>query len=107
MNVRVNFMNAFLKDERELSGMKKFLGLIVLLIGLGGADTALAAPSELWPAQPLLPGALIFDVTDARFGAVPDDGKDDTKAIQAAIAAAAALENRRAPITSVTPWPVL
>jgi hypothetical protein len=85
MSVRFDFMNAFLKEERELSGMKKFLGLIVLLIGFGGAGAASAAPSEWWPAQPLLPGALIFDVTDARFGAVPDDGKDDTKAIQAAM----------------------
>ncbi len=32
----------------------------------------------------------VFDVTHARFGAVPDDGKEDTLAIQAAIDAAAA-----------------
>ncbi|MGA1194750.1 MAG: glycosyl hydrolase family 28-related protein, partial [Kiritimatiellia bacterium] len=42
--------------------------------------------------MPLLPGAFVFDVTDERFGAVPDDDKDDTKAIQAAIEAAAAHE---------------
>lgn len=33
----------------------------------------------------------VFDVTDVRFGAVPDDGKEDTLAIQAAIDAAAAV----------------
>lgn len=32
----------------------------------------------------------VFDVTHVRFGAVPDDGKEDTSAIQAAIDAAAA-----------------
>ncbi|PIE63156.1 MAG: virulence factor [Desulfobacter postgatei] len=33
----------------------------------------------------------VFDVTHVRFGAVPDDGKEDTLAIQAAIDAAAAV----------------
>jgi len=75
-----------------MSKMKGLFGSIVLCIGIGGAGAASAAPAELWQAQPLLPGALVFDVTEARFGAVPDDGKDDTAAIQAAIAAAAAHE---------------
>jgi len=33
----------------------------------------------------------VFDVTDDKFGAVPDDGKEDTAAIQAAVNAAAAV----------------
>lgn len=32
----------------------------------------------------------VFDVTDPRFGAIPDDGRDDTAAIQAAVDAAGA-----------------
>ena len=32
----------------------------------------------------------VFDVTDPRFGALPDDGRDDTAAIQAAVDAAGA-----------------
>ncbi|MFA7014068.1 MAG: glycosyl hydrolase family 28-related protein, partial [Desulfobacterales bacterium] len=38
---------------------------------------------------PDVPGP-VFDVAASRFGAVPDDGKDDTAAIQAAIDAAGA-----------------
>jgi hypothetical protein len=79
--------------------MKKFLGLILLVLstgllftGCGMTEVTPSGSSELSQAHPLLPGALVFDVTDARFGAIPDDGKDDTKAIQSAIAAAAAHE---------------
>ena len=75
--------------------MKKLVRLILLINCLGTPGWLLAAPSLNWDAHSLLPGALVFDVTDARFGAVPDDGKDDTKAIQAAIAAAAALEKSK------------
>ena len=42
--------------------------------------------------QQLLPGAFIFDVTDPKYGAIPNDGQDDTLAIQAAINEAAAFE---------------
>lgn len=58
---------------------------------LGGAfsqslPTAQAAVS----APPLLPGATYVDVTQAPYHAVPNDAIDDTRAIQAAINAAAA-----------------
>ncbi|MGB0792371.1 MAG: glycosyl hydrolase family 28-related protein [Opitutales bacterium] len=75
--------------------MKKLVRLILLINCWGTAAWLSAASSLNWDAHSLLPGALVFDVTDARFGAVPDDGKDDTKAIQAAIAAAAALEQSK------------
>jgi hypothetical protein len=84
-----------IKAGKELNFMKKLVRLILLINCLGTPGWLLAAPSLNWDAHSLLPGALVFDVTDARFGAVPDDGKDDTKAIQAAIAAAAALEKSK------------
>ena len=64
----------------------------LLFVGCGGAGVVSAAPPGRWQPMPILPDAMVFDVTDARFGAVPDDGKDDTEAIQAAIQAAATLE---------------
>jgi hypothetical protein len=76
----------------ERNAVNKIFGLILLLSGSAEAGILSAEASIHQEAHPLLPGALVFDVTDARFGAVPDDGKDDTKAIQAAIAAAAAHE---------------
>lgn len=72
--------------------MKKIFSLILLLNWYGAPGMVCAESSMHLEAHPLLPGAMVFDVTDARFGAVPDDGKDDTVAIQAAIAAASALE---------------
>ena len=72
--------------------MKNILSLVLVLNLSTLLGVIHAEPADNWAAHPLLPGAFVFDVTDARFGAIPDDGKDDTKAIQAAIEAAAAHE---------------
>lgn len=72
--------------------MKHILCLVLVLNWSALIGGISAEPAVNWAAHPLLPGAFVFDVTDARFGAVPDDGMDDTKAIQAAIDAAAAHE---------------
>jgi hypothetical protein len=72
--------------------MTRILSLFLLLNWCGAAGVVSAESSMHFEPHPVLPGAFVFDVTDARFGAIPDDGKDDTKAIQSAIAAAAAHE---------------
>jgi hypothetical protein len=77
---------------KDLVKVSLFISFFLLLTGCIKPQDSLEEKSVMWQPMPLLTDAMIFDVTEARFGAVPDDGKDDTAAIQAAIAAAAALE---------------
>ena len=66
--------------------LQRFVTALLLWSSAWTADTTQASAAT----PPLLPGATIVDVTQAPFNAVPNDGVDDTQAIQAAIHAAAA-----------------
>ena len=67
-----------------------FQGLISGLLFSGAVFQCLPSVKAGALAPPLLPGASFVDVTRAPYNAVPNDGIDDTQAIQAAINNAAA-----------------
>jgi hypothetical protein len=68
----------------------RFQPLLTGLLLLASVPSGLPFANAAALAPPLLPGASYVDATQAPYNAVPNDGLDDTQAIQAAINAAAA-----------------